>query len=104
MAHSVFHKNTKNTPTQTPSPPWTLSSTVLPPPLICGLFLIIAIFATWELILRIAVTMAFCFGFRARNWKAWWEFDGDREDEDGEEEDEDEDRDEGEEEVLGTED
>jgi len=45
-----------------PPPPWTLFSTVLPPPLICGLFLIIAIFATWEFILKIAVAMAGCFG------------------------------------------
>ncbi|KAE9375019.1 hypothetical protein N431DRAFT_557180 [Stipitochalara longipes BDJ] len=74
--------------------------TVLPHPLICALFCIIAIFAKWEFILRVAVALAFCFGcvgvglvfewFRARNWKEWQEFDEDGEYDSSEDEDEDE--------------
>jgi len=36
--------------------------TVLPHPIVCFLFLTIAIFAKWEYILRIGVALAFCLG------------------------------------------
>jgi hypothetical protein len=36
--------------------------TVLPPPLICVLFFIVAFFAKWEYIYRLVVALGLCFG------------------------------------------